>query len=309
MGSGGMTSMAHIRCGDDLRALLPLAGHAGAYLPIADPVCVGAVSDEGMMAYLAQRARVVALHARVDSREARLRLGLEYGALDGLARFDRVLLWFEHDLWHQACLIRVLSLLADQAPLAGRLFLMPTDGKRPFAHLPAEELAALQPGPISPLQLQAGAAAWVAFASPDPTELDRLTRRACPLPHLATAMRRHLKDLPWRSDGLALTERLFLQALAEGAADEAAVQRALLEADAVFPVTDLIVREVAQRLAIGPHRLVSRTAPWRLTERGAAVLAGAARHRPAPRFQAGVRVGPDPAWWWDARAAGVHEAA
>jgi len=304
-----MTSTAHIRCGDDLRDLLPRAGHDGAYLPIADPVCVGAVSDDDLMAYLGLRARVVALHAGVDGQEARLRLGRDYMALNTLAQFDRVLLWFEHDLWDQACLIRVLSLLEDRAPLAGRLFLMPADGKRPFAHLPPEELATLQPVPLGPLQLAAGAEAWAAFASPDPTALDRLTRRASPLPHLAAAMRRHLQDLPWRADGLALTERLLLRAVADGAADLVAVQRALLAADPVFHVTDLIVRDVALRLATGPQRLISRSAPWTLTERGAAVLGGQAKHRPAPRFQAGVMVGPEPMWWWDPRAAGVHQAA
>ncbi|WP_439598711.1 hypothetical protein [Falsiroseomonas sp.] len=282
-----MTSTAHIRCGDDLRDLLPRAGWAGSYLPIADPVCVGAVSDDELMAYLGQRARVVALHAGVDAQEARLRLGREYMALNALDRFDLVLLWFEHDLWDQACLIRVLSLLAGRAPLQGRLFLMPADGRRPFAHLPAEELAALVPQPLGSLALEAGAEAWAAFASPDPTALDRLSRRRLPLPHLAAAMRRHLQDLPWRGDGLGLTERRLLRAVAEGAGDEASLLRALLAADPVFQVTDLILREVAQRLSALPQRLVTRQRPWRLTERGAAVLAGTARYRPPPRFQGG----------------------
>lgn len=300
-----MTTTAHIRCGDDLRDLLPRAGHDGVYLPISDPVCVGAVSDDELMAYLGLRARVIALHAGVDAQAARLRLGQEYMALNALARFDRVLLWFEHDLWDQACLIRVLSLLAGRAPLQGRLFLMPADGRRPFADWPAGELAALQPVPLGPLELEAGAEAWAAFASPDPAALDRMTRRALPLPHLAAAMRRHLQDLPWRADGLALTERLLLRAVADGAADAEAVQRRMQVADPVFHLTELIVREVAQRLAAGPNRLISRAAPWTLTERGAAVLAGEVPHRPGPRFQAGVMVGPDPAWWWDPRAAGV----
>ncbi|MBU8541232.1 DUF1835 domain-containing protein [Falsiroseomonas tokyonensis] len=303
-----MTSTAHIRCGDDLRDLLPQAGLAGSYLPIADPVCVGAVSDDDVMAYLGQRARVIALHAGVDAQEARLRLGREYMALNALDRFDRVLLWFEHDLWDQACLIRVLSLLAGRAPLDGKLFLMPADGRRPFAHLAPAALAALVPQPLGALQLEAGAEAWAAFASPDPVALDRLTRRALPLPHLAAAMRRHLQDLPWRSDGLALTERRLLQAVAEGAEDEAAVLRVLLQADPIFQVTDLILRDVARRLSALPQRLITPHLPWRLTERGVAVLAGTARHRSTPRFQGGVQVRPDPAWWWDPRAAGVHQA-
>jgi hypothetical protein len=288
---------------------LPQAGWAGEYLPVADPVCVGAVSDGDLMAYLGQRARVIALHAGVDAQEARLRLGREYMALNGLGRFDRVLLWFEHDLWDQSVLIRVLSLLAGRAPLDGKLFLMPADGRRPFAAMPAAELEALQPQPLTPLQAETGAEAWAAFASPDPTALDRLSRRALPLPHLAASMRRHLQDLPWRGDGLALTERLLLRAVADGAADPAQALRALLAADPVFQVTDLIVREVAARLSAGPQRLLERETPWRLTARGAAVLAGEARHRPPPRFQGGVMVGPEPAWWWDRRAAGVHATA
>jgi hypothetical protein len=42
-------------------------------------------------------------------------------ALNGLARFERVLLWFEHDLWDQAALIRVLSLLVELNGLDERL--------------------------------------------------------------------------------------------------------------------------------------------------------------------------------------------
>ncbi|OYW09246.1 MAG: hypothetical protein B7Z53_03315 [Rhodospirillales bacterium 12-71-4] len=267
------------------------------------------MDDGELMAYLGRRARVIALHAGVDAQEARLRLGREYMALGSLARFDRVLLWFEHDLWDQAVLIRVLSLLADRAPLEGRLFLMPADGRQAFAEMPVEALAALQPEPLTALQLQAGAEAWAAFASPDPTALDRLARRSLPLPHLAASMRRHLQDLPWRSDGLALTERRLLRAVAEGATGLEAAFQVLRRADPVFHVTDLIVKEVAQRLATGPRRLISRETPWQVTERGHAVLAGQARHRPAPRFQGGVMVGPEPLWWWDPRAAGVYQAA
>lgn len=297
---------AHLRCGDDLRDRLPASGWEGTYLAFADPVCVGPVGEGELMAYLGQRARFVALHAGIDAGQARLRLGAEYAALNGLAKFDRVLLWFEHDLWDQAALIRVLSILAGREALSGKLFLMPADAKRPFVALSDAELVALEPVPLTPLQAELGAEAWEAFAAPDPTALDRLSRRALALPHLAAAMRRHLQDLPWRGDGLALSERQVLRAVADGAGDLAAVLAAQHAADPVFPHTDLIAAELHRRLSDGPRRLLTPDRSWRLTERGAAVLAGTERHRPAPRFQAGVAVGPDPAWMWDPRAAGVH---
>lgn len=256
------------------------------------------------MAYLGQRARFIARHAGVDAQAARLRLGAEYAALNALHRFERVILWFEHDLWDQAALIRVLSLLAGRAGLEGRLFRMPADG-RDFMRLSDAELAALEPQPLALREIETGAEAWEAFAAEDPTALDRLSRRALALPHLAAAMRRHLQDLPWRDDGLGLTERQLLHAVRDGADDLGTALAAQHAADAVFPVTDLILRDVHARLAEGPLRLLTREAPWRLTERGVAVLAGEERHRPRPRIHAGVTVGPEPMWMWDPRAAGV----
>ncbi len=303
-----MAGTAHLRCGDDLRAVLPVAGWVGEYFCIADPVCVGAVSDEDLIAYLGLRARVIALHAKVDLMEARLRLGREYAALSALDAYDRVLLWFEHDLWDQAALIRVLSLLAGRRGLEGRLFLMPADGRRPFAALPAEELAALSPRPLTLLQLEYGAEAWAAYADADPTALDRLWRRASPLPHLAPAMRRHLQDLPWRADGLALSERHLLRAIAAGAGDMTAAMRAQQAVDPVHPLTDLMVLDLHARLATAPRPLIAKGAPWRLTEFGEAVLAGEARHRPPPRFEGAVAIRPSPPWQWDPRASGVHRA-
>jgi hypothetical protein len=299
-------STANLRCGDDLRPLLPAAGWAGDYLAFADPVCWGPVGEAELMAYLGTRARVVALHAGVDAQAARLRLGAEYAALSSLHRFTRVLFWFEHDLWDQAALIRVLSLLPDRAQPG--LFLMPADGRHGFAELAPEALAALTPQPLSLAQIEAGAAAWHAFAAPDPTALDMMTRRACPLPHLVAAMRRHLMDLPWSTDGLALSERLLLRAIAGGAENLTLALRAMRAADSVFHITDLILRDLVKRLMEGPNRLIARGEPWRLSERGAAVLAGEGRHRTPPRFQGGVMLGPEPRWMWDPRAAGVRHA-
>ncbi|WP_270936629.1 hypothetical protein [Falsiroseomonas oryzae] len=257
------------------------------------------------MAYLGRRARFVAAHYGADLQAVRLRLGAEYASLSGLERFDRVLLWFEHDLWDQAALIRVLSLLAERRGLEGRVFLMPADGRRPFAALPPAELGALDPAPLTRAQLEAGAEAWAAFAEEDPRALDALWRRALPLPHLAASLRRHLQDLPWTTDGLSQTERLLLRAVAAGAGDVAAVLAALHEADPVFQVTDLIVLDHVARLSDGPRRLLERGAPWRLSPRGAAVLRGEERHAPAPRFQGGVTVGPNSPWRWDPRFGGV----
>ena len=295
-------AIASIRCGDDLRGRIP-----GTFFPIADPVCQGPVHGEFPEEYVSRRAGFVAGHYAHGVAGVRSRLAAEYAALRELPQYGRVLLWFEDDLWDQAALIRVLSVLAAWPALAGRLWLVPSDGTRGFAEMPQAELEAIEAEPLPWSAVEAGAAAWDAFAADDPTALDRLTRRALPLPHLARAMRRHLQDLPWVTDGLSLTERLVMRAAAEGIAGEGPLLRHLRAADPVFHLTDLILRDVLARLSTGTRRLLAREAPHAPTPRGAAILAGEARHSPGPRHQAGVVVGPRGRWWWNPRSAGVTD--
>ncbi|MFC0386569.1 DUF1835 domain-containing protein [Muricoccus vinaceus] len=297
-----MEGVASVRCGDDLRGRVP-----GAFFCLADPVCQGPVHGAFPDGYLARRAAFVAGHYAHGAAAVRARLAAEYAALRELPRHGRVLLWFEHDLWDQAVLIRLLSVLADWPALAGRLWLMPCDGRRGFAEMPQAELDALAPEPLPWSAVEAGAAAWEAFAAEDPTVLDAMTRRALPLPHLARAMRRHLQDLPWVTDGLGLTERLVMRAAAGGVVGEDALLRHLRAADPVFAPTDLILRDVVKRLSTGTVRLLGRDPPHAPTPRGQAILAGEARHSPGPRHQAGVVVGPRGRWWWNPRSAGVTD--
>jgi hypothetical protein len=60
--------------------------------------------------------------------------------------------------------------------------------------------------------------AWDAWRADHPGDLHQLLEAGtAALPFLAGAIRRHLQDLPWTSDGLSLTERLALAQLREGA--------------------------------------------------------------------------------------------
>jgi len=303
-----MVASAHLGCDDDLRALLPEAGWEGSFIAFRDPVCVGPVGDLDLMPYLAQRARVVALHADIPAEQARRELGQDYANLLALPRHERVLLWFEHDLWDQAALIRALAFLVRHEAALDRLHLMPCDGRTPFVRMEAASLAALVPQPLTRAQAEWAAEAWAAFAAATPLALDMLTRRPAGLPHAVPALRRHLMELPWTGDGLGLTERQILRLIASGADSPTAIFTALPAQEPLFHATDLIVAEVLRRLSEGPNRLVARGTPLKLSERGAAVLAGEVRHRSPPRFVGGVNVRPDPGWMWDPRLAGVRHA-
>jgi hypothetical protein len=120
---------------------------------------------------------------------------------------DEIVLWFEHDLYDQLQLIQVLDGLAElrgppvslvcEAEYLGRM-----------APERAAELFALR-NPLVRRHFQEAQAAWAAFRSPDPQSLERL--RVTSFPFLGAALRRHLEEFPWTTDGLSRTERQILQ--------------------------------------------------------------------------------------------------
>jgi len=215
----------HIRCGSDLRSSLENAGFVGAFLEYADPLCQGPVVHD--QAWLAQRADFLAQaygpRTGRDVTQIADDLHRAESALQSAAeRYQRVVLWFEHDTYDQLVLARCLAQFADTPPR--RLELISVDrfpGSTRFiglGQLPPEALRLLwtQRRPVSPQQASAGRSVWQMLRSPDPTPLARAARNGIPeLPHLAKALRRHCQELPWLDDGLSLTERLVLQLLAE----------------------------------------------------------------------------------------------
>ena len=66
-------------------------------------------------------------------------------------------------------------------------------------------------------QLALGARAWAALRALTPEPLEALLKSDLrELPFLKAALQRHLQELPWTTDGLSLTERQALAALAKG---------------------------------------------------------------------------------------------
>src|SRR5262249_5481669 len=159
---------------------------------------------------------------------------------DALARGDEIVLWFEHDLFDQLLLIRVLDLIGRRAlaPDAGRVSLICVDrfpGVDRFiglGQLDAAQLQSLYPSrqPVTADQLDIASAAWSAFRSPDPRKLLEITVRpkpdttaagardggGAPLPFLRDALLRFLAEYPSASNGLTRTEQLALAAMMDG---------------------------------------------------------------------------------------------
>ena len=189
----------HVRCGHDLQEPLKEAGFSGDYYVDIYPYSVGPVREGP--GYLEQRARHI-----VDCYGDQFDPPLEYeGQLRALedrerelhdsADYDRVVLWFEHDVTDQLSLIHLLGhYAADRRPPRLELVnISDFPGARRFTglgELPPEALRMLwvTRKAVSAAQLRLGLDAWRALAKPNPRPLAAIMRSGTPaLPLLARA--------------------------------------------------------------------------------------------------------------------------
>ena len=154
-------------------------------------------------------------------------------AIVAAARGGRVVLWFEHDLFDQLALIRVLDLVAGVKPRAAYdaavslICIGRFPGVEPFiglGQLSTEQMATLvgTEHPVSDGQFALATEAWAAFRSPDPRRLLAVAAdagRCRPLPFLRDALLRFLAEFPSVSNGLSRTEQLMLGALRDAPLD------------------------------------------------------------------------------------------
>ena len=180
----GAPRTLHIRCGDDIRDKLAEAGIEGDYLSFADPAWLG--PPPASNAWIAGRAALIAERTGLPRQKIRADLGDAYWRLARApADYERIVLWFEHDLYDQAALARVLASFALRKKLP-RLELIAIDrfrGIKRFiglGQLSPAQLATLWPRRkrVSRRQLALGAKAWAALRAPTPEPLEALLQVA-----------------------------------------------------------------------------------------------------------------------------------
>ena len=146
-------------------------------------------------------------------------------ALEGFRNHDEVVLWFEHDLFDQLQVIRLLDWFGSRDRGRVRLSLVcigEFPGIEPFhglGQLSPDQMASLMPDrqPVTDKQIHLARHAWRAFCSAEPIGLEVALRRdTSVLPFLAGAIQRHLEEFPWTRDGLSRTERQALLAVDAG---------------------------------------------------------------------------------------------
>ena len=249
---------------------------------------VPAVGDDELRevraSFLAAGNGIDRVRAELEERDAALA-----AAADG-----EYVLWFEADLYDQLQVAQILDRLARLGVEPERITLISIGEHIGFARfgglgeLDAPQLAALPAHAAVPLTAEAvelAHRAWAALCAPDPSGLAAIVVSRSPvLRFLPEAFDRLSREYPSTRDGLSLTERRLLAAVAGGAvtAGEAFVRGAAREMRPFLG--DTWAYAAIERLARADTPLlqaaqpVGRTAAVALTDTGRAVLAGEADH-------------------------------
>ena len=290
-----MTGALHVTNGDCAEERLRETGLVREILSWRDVLHEGPVPAVGATELRRVRAAFLAGAGAADM-----------GALDDLAERDRMLedhrdgeyvLWFEADLYDQLQVLQILATLSELGVPPARITLI-CIGEYPgiahfggLAELTPDQLGGLPAAAATPLTasaLQAATRAWAALRATEPTALGAIAASPSPeLRFVAEAFDRLSREYPSTRDGLSLTERRILAAVAEGAssAGDAFVRTGAREARPFLG--DTWSFDAMQRLAEAPAplldvepatRRVDRHTRLHLTAAGRRVLDGEQDH-------------------------------
>jgi hypothetical protein len=220
-----MPQELHITNGDGAGDLLKAADLGGDVLPWRDTMFEGPFpAGFDLAATSALRARYLAATGQpVDG--VRRDFEARDAALRRAPNYDRITLWFEHDLLDQLQLLQLLDWFADADVGTVDFGIVCIDafpGIDPFrglGQLSPEQIASLasRRPPVTGEHLQLGRQGWAAFRSPDPRAIEAfLTRDLTPLPFMKAALRRHLEEFPSVREGVGRMHLQLLRLIADG---------------------------------------------------------------------------------------------
>lgn len=316
--------IVHLCNGDVTADGLSLADLPGDIRVWADALDQGPLLPLPREAFRQERARFLApsVGASVETVAAQLATWDQALDLGAAAQGGELVLWYEHDLFDQLALCRVLYLLATsesggELPLerVAQLTMVSID-RHPevpqflgLGQLQPEQLAQLWPRrtPISKDAVEEAVATWIAVTAADPRALAFLMKRVKALPFLAGAIERHLEELPDVASGLGRSERQVLAAVGRGVATGAAVLTEAHAIDPRYPLTDLQLASTLRWLAAGGLITASgegtKATELAITTLGRQALAGAVdivAEVGIDRWRGGVRLqGRGPVWRWE----------
>jgi len=310
--------------GDVAAETLRIARPADTVLPWADVLHDGPVRMLPAAKFRAERAAFLA-DGEVNS-VARVSedLAERDAMIAGHKEFERIELWFEHDLYDQLQIIQVVNMLAEHGR-SEDVFHIPAP--RHLGPIPADKILELEglTLPVNAAMVKTAQYVWSAYCQDTPAAFD--AARKTPIagfPFLGQAILRSLQELPG-VDGVTRTERQILYTVDRGVLRPGMLFARVLSMEEAAFLGDWSFFSILTGLAFGKVPLLTGlpepftpammqdndrrkafiTANLALTTFGRDVLAGRedrVRHTVFDAWLGGTHITNDNLWRWDDRA-------
>ena len=262
----------HIRCGNDIEEALLTCGFVGKFLEVSNPFSQGQVPHfEPLDEFIAIRTSFITEHYAGYVPDDRINnTASEIGAVEDVLRhaserYERIVLWCEHDSFDQLSQAYVLahlfnskSALARKSTVIECIEINGFPGVKKFIGIgqlgsTPEAILTLweQRKPVTDAMIAYGHESWNALTKDSPHDLWRIAQEtSSPLQQMPNALKRTLMELPWVGNGLSLTEYLALDVLAkEGAMRPAAIFNLLIaESDPLPYLGDIMFLAILRPL-------------------------------------------------------------
>lgn len=213
-----MRKILNITNGDSAVDIMQQAGIVGDFLPWRDVLHDGPVPDGLDLDNLSQVRSKFISDCGWGSFETISKSFIERdNMLKSYHDYEKVVLWFEHDLYDQLQIIQILDWFNQNQTRAISLSIICVD--QYLGLLTPEQMSGLfiHEIPISVKHLNLSTQAWSAFRSADPEEWQSLLNTdTSVLPFLEGAIIRQLEEYPDCKTGLSRTAKQILNIVAEG---------------------------------------------------------------------------------------------
>lgn len=248
-------SLLIITNGDVVAETLAEAKPEATVLPWRDVMHEGPVRDLDPAAFRQERAEHLAdgevntIESVVNDLEQRDQLIVDH------AKFDRIELWFEHDLYDQLQIVHIVNMLASLGR-SENVYHIPSS--RHLGPIPPDQILKLEELtlPVNAPMFATAIDVWKAYTSPTPEAL--AVARKGPIagfPFLAQAITRALQELPGL-DGLTRTERQTLYTIDRGVVRPGMMFARVLNMEEAAFLGDWSFFKILTDLCAGPSPLL-----------------------------------------------------
>jgi len=249
-----MTPPLHILNGDQLAYQLQGASYFQTHLVFREALIVGPVAASNLDAFWKIRTEFIASSYGVTSEEYTQKTVSEIERLHALPEDTEICLWFEDDLFCQANLWFILSVLAEMPKLKlFRVFPPISTTEDRWAGFGQADLESLEDCyearvPFHPSDVALGKTLWQAYSSQDWNVFKSLSIQSCPcFESLEAVCQAHLDRLPG-TDGLGKPERILYEVMASGATDFRLIFKEFNRQAGIYGFGDLQVKGMYDRI-------------------------------------------------------------